>query len=291
MPERWEREIRKLGTLTAPRSAPSRIGEGPHGDRMPQPQRRGQRIAAGIVAFAVFGGAAALAVGVFRSPTSTMPASPALSSSAPAPTSNAANLVASLEAPADGSMPRLSLTYDDHIARFDARDGRWPGVTLSPSPLRAFDPPIDPGTNLVVNGDTQTVGGTLWISDADQNLTGQSIPLEVSSGSATLPEEPGFYRLTLAGTWPQGEAGFSIGIRIGTPPADWPPSPGMASVPDVIGLEKHEAVGRLLDAGFETVSVEIPAGETTGLVTSQDPPPGTRTETTTTINLRVSASG
>jgi hypothetical protein len=67
MPERWERELGKLGTLTAPRSVSPRIGEGPHGNRMPQPPRRGQRIAAGIVACAVFGGAAALAAGVFRS--------------------------------------------------------------------------------------------------------------------------------------------------------------------------------------------------------------------------------
>jgi hypothetical protein len=291
MPERWEREIRKLGTLTAPRSVPQRIGEGPHRDGMPPPRRRGQRIVAGIVAFAVFGGAAALAAGVLRSAAPVAPASPAPSTSSLPPPSNAANLIARLEVPADGSMPRLSLTYDDHTTRFDARDGRWPGVTLSPSPLREFDPPIDPGANLVVHGDTKTVEGTLWISDADQNLTGQSIPLDVSSGSATLPEEPGFYRLTLAGTWPQGEAGFSVGIRVGTPPADWPPPPGTALVPDVIGLDKHEAVGRLIDAGFEMVSVTNPAGETTGAVTSQDPPPGTRTETTTIINLTVSATG
>jgi hypothetical protein len=66
MPERWEREVGKLGMLTAPPSVPPRIGEGPHDDGMPPPPRRGQRIAAGIVAFAVFGGAAALAAGVFR---------------------------------------------------------------------------------------------------------------------------------------------------------------------------------------------------------------------------------
>jgi hypothetical protein len=290
MPERWEREVGKLGMLTAPPSVPPRIGEGPHDDGMPPPPRRGQRIAAGIVAFAVFGGAAALAAGVFRSAAPVAPASPAPSSSSLPPPSNAANLIARLEAPADGSMPRLSLTYDDHTTRFDARDGRWPGVTLSPSPLREFDPPIDPGANLVVHGDTKTVEGTLWISDADQNLTGQSIPLDVSSGSATLPEEPGFYRLTLAGTWPQGEAGFSVGITIGTPPADWPPPPGTALVPDVIGLDKHEAVARLIDAGFEMASVANPAGEASGVVTSQDPPPGTRIDTTTVIRLTVSPS-
>ncbi len=291
MPERWEREIRKLGTLTAPRSVPPRIGEGPHGDGIPQPPRRGQRVAAGIVAFAVFGAAAALAAAVFRSATPTAPASPAPSISSPAPTSNAAVLIARMEAPVDGSMPRLSLTYDDHTATFDAQDGRWPGVTLSPNPPRAFDPPIDPGATLVVHGDSQAVDGTLWISDAERNITRQAIPLEVSSASATLPEEPGFYRLTLVGTWPQGEAGFSVGIRIGTPPADWPPPPGSAVVPDVIGLDKHDAIGRLIDAGFDMVSVANPAGETTGVVTSQDPPPGTRADTTTVISLTVSANG
>jgi hypothetical protein len=291
MPERWEREVGKLGTLTAPRLVPARMGEGPHGNRMPQPPRRGQRIAAGIVACAVFGGAAALAAGVFRSAAPVAPASPAPFSSSLPPPSNAGNLIARLEAPADGSMPRLSLTYDDHTTRFDARDGRWPGVTLSPSPLREFDPPIDPEGNLAVHGDTQTVEGTLWISDADQNLTGQSIPLDISSGSATLPTEPGFYLLTLVGTWPEGEAGFSVGITIGSPPADWPPPPGTAVVPDVMGLDKHEAIQRLMDAGFGLVSVATVADQPTGVVTSQDPPPGTRTETTTTINLTVSVSG
>jgi beta-lactam-binding protein with PASTA domain len=62
-------------------------------------------------------------------------------------------------------------------------------------------------------------------------------------------------------------------------------------VPDVIGLGKHEAVGQLIDAGFDVVSVANPAGETAGVVASQDPRPGTRIETTTVINLTMSASG
>ena len=73
MPERWEREIERLGTITAPRSTPTRIAEGPRGDRIPTAPRRGQRIVAVVVAFAVFGAAAAFVAGAFRRETSSIP--------------------------------------------------------------------------------------------------------------------------------------------------------------------------------------------------------------------------
>jgi hypothetical protein len=207
----------------------------------------------------------------------------------PAPASNAGTLIATLTAPADGSMPILSLTYDDHTASFDAQDGRWPGTTLSPMPLQVFDPRINPGAMIAIAGNTQSVEGTLWIADGDQNLTGQSIPLDLSAGSASLPDRPGFYRLTLAGSWPRGEAGFSVAITIGVPSTDVPPPPPIAVVPDVVGLDQHDAVARLTGAGFVSVAVMAPANGAAGVVVSSDPSAGTSTEVTTTIKLTVSA--
>ena len=67
MTERWERELRKLGELEAPASTRDRIAHGPQGQGMPPSSGRGQRILAGVVAFAVFGGAVALALGAFGS--------------------------------------------------------------------------------------------------------------------------------------------------------------------------------------------------------------------------------
>ena len=130
----------------------------------------------------------------------------------------------------------------------------------------------------------------LWYSDADLRLTGASIPIDLSTGSATLSGESGLYRLTISGSWPSGEAGFSVAIRIGIPPSDWPPTPPIALVPDVVGLGQREAIALLTDAGFVSVSVAIPAGQNTGVVTSQDPTPGTRSDVTGTIKLTVSAN-
>ena len=59
----------------------------------------------------------------------------------------------------------------------------------------------------------------------------------------------------------------------------------------MIGLDKHEAINRLMDAGFQLVSVAVPAGQTDGVVTSQDPPPGAVTQTTTTIRLSLVPNG
>ena len=63
MPERWDRELGKLADLDTPATMRSRISEGPRGEGVPPLPGRGQRIVAGIVAFVVFGGAMALALG------------------------------------------------------------------------------------------------------------------------------------------------------------------------------------------------------------------------------------
>src|SRR5213593_4432612 len=76
MPERWERELEKLGTLAAPPSARSRFAEGPRGDGMPPAPRRGKRIAAAVVAFAIFGAASTLALDAFSRGGSTVPVVP-----------------------------------------------------------------------------------------------------------------------------------------------------------------------------------------------------------------------
>jgi PASTA domain len=293
VPERWERQVRKLGTVTAPPSTPARIADGPRaGDMPPGPGRR-QRIMAAVLALVVSGATVGFLADAFRSsePTAAAPSSLAGTSSPSLVTVNSSRLIGVLNAPSDGSMPRLTLSLAGRSATFDAQDGRWPGANLSPQATQVFGPVIEPGTALVLRSDATDVTGALWYSDADLRLTGASIPIDLSTRSATLPGESGLYRLTISGSWPSGEAGFNVAIRIGTPPSDWPPTPPIVAVPDVVGLGQREAIALLTDAGFVSVSVAIPAGQNTGVVTSQDPAPGTRSDVTGTIKLTVSANG
>jgi PASTA domain len=298
MPERWEREIEKLGTLTAPRSTRTRVGEGPHGEVMPPP-RRGQRLVAMVVAFAVFGAAAAFAATAFRRQTSSIPAARGpVTSFTVTVVASPTSLDASLEAPPDGSIPSLTLAFGSTSSTFGAKDGVWPGASISPSPAQTFDATIDPGASLTLTTNASKVEGSLRIADRDQSLTGQSIPIDLSSGSAVLPDQAGLYQLTIAGGWPDhGKVGFSVGLTIGTPPSDWPPPAPTSTVPDVVGLTLPQAMKVLMDAGFVSVSVAAPAGATKaeiasgGIVTAQEPAGGTETGVITNVKLTVSASG
>jgi heat shock protein HslJ len=74
--ERWQRELDRLGDLTAPPTTRARVDDGPHGDGMPPSPGRGQRLAAGLVALVVFLIGAALLGAAFRR-TPTDPVSPA----------------------------------------------------------------------------------------------------------------------------------------------------------------------------------------------------------------------
>jgi hypothetical protein len=245
----------------------------------------------------VFGAAAAFAAGAFRRETSSTPA--AGNSDTPSAASvgaSATSLDASLEAPPDGAIPSLTLVYGSTSSTFAATDGAWPGASISPSPPQTFDATIDPGAPLTLTTNAGKVEGSLLIVDRDQRPTGQSIPLDLSSGSAVLPDQAGLYQLTIGGGWDNGKVGFSVGLTIGTPPSDWPPAAPTATVPDVVGVTLPQAMKTLTVAGFASVSVAAPAGATkteitSGVVTAQDPAAGTDTEVTTTIKLTVSTSG
>src|SRR5262249_7003736 len=93
------------------------------------------------------------------------------------PSASPAMLGASMTAPSDGSTPSLTLTVRGTSMAFDPQDGRWPGASISPKPIETFYAVVEPGATLVIDTEA-VVEGSLWISDADQNLTGVSIPLD-----------------------------------------------------------------------------------------------------------------
>jgi len=195
MPERWERELDKLSFVDAPASTRARVTAGPRGDEMPPSPRGGQRVAAGVVAFVVFGAAAALAAGALRSPATTPEGSPDATANAvqSTPPSGGPILTATLEAPRDGSMPELVLTYGGRTDSFLATDGEWPGVQGFPLPIQIFEGSLDPGATISVESDAQSIEARLLVADQNQRMTGDPIPIDLSSGTQrrrVLPAEP-----------------------------------------------------------------------------------------------------
>ncbi len=284
MPERWERELEKLTSLHAPSSTRARLAAGPRREGMPPSPRRGHRVAAGVVAFAMFGAAGALTVAAFRSGPGAAPA-PASSG----PPSAESQLVATLNTRTDGSMPDLVLSYGGRTDSFFATDGKWPGVDGFLLPIQIFNVSIDPGATISVDSDADRLEGRLFVADRDQRLTGASFPLNLSSGTGALPGDAGYFRLTLAGIWPTGSADFSVGITIGTPTDSPSPSPvTVGVVPDVIGLDERDAIVALKEAGFVAVGVFASAKLPAGVVISSDPPAGAHAHVETTVTLTVS---
>jgi hypothetical protein len=441
MPERWERDLERLRTVTAPRSTRARIDEGPHGEGMPPSPRRGQRIVVVVVAFAVFGAAAALVAGAFRSsgsmaagpgPTATVvvhldssdgpaaaleyegqTAHPQIGShcwtqggtgqcvdtvlsafpdrsfvrvppeasividgddslrntqvrlepgadpseivrrsdlAAPidrvyaatgtyvlvvsatwpqgsvefffpieivAPDGTPAvspDLIATLDAPADGTAPTLVLRYGDHERSFFMQGGAWPGVDAFDLPIQWFDEPVAAGSVLRIDGDANRVM-------AEIGAEGASDPsdLDVASGSVVLPTDPGSYQLTFKGVWDAGVAAFPVWIHVedvaaapsttvepdpsgstatgspqpSTQPSAPPANPTTVVVPDVVGLTVNEALQVLHDAGLEAVGTWSSGADTTGVgedvVVSQDPPAGTEVDPSTPVKLDAAA--
>ena len=161
MPEPWERQIRKLGTVTAPPSTPARIADGPRaGDMPPAPGRR-QRIIAAVLALVVSGATVVFLADAFRSSGSTAAAPSSLAGTSPPSlvTVNSSRLIAVLNAPSDGSMPGLTLSLAGRSATFVAQDGRWLGANLSPQATQVFGPVIEPGTALVLRSDGTDLTG------------------------------------------------------------------------------------------------------------------------------------
>ena len=157
MPERWRREVRRWGDVRAPGRSRARLDDGPRGDGMPPSPGRGQRVAAGLIAFAVFGGALALAAEAFdrgdEPIVSLDTVSPAPSSSAPASEA----LVVTLDALDDGFLPQMTLTYRSHRDTFYG-GGRWDGEPIyTVGSLLSFEPRLDLGAPLVIEGDATEV--------------------------------------------------------------------------------------------------------------------------------------
>jgi hypothetical protein len=87
----------------------------------------------------------------------------------------------------------------------------------NPAPLCTLELPVmgtvRPGTPVRVTGNASSV--ELHIARMQGNYSKHWGSIELDDGGGRLPTEPGAYVLQPIGTWPQGTAGFIIGVPVG----------------------------------------------------------------------------
>jgi hypothetical protein len=219
MPERWEREVGKLGTVAAPPSIATRIAEGARGDGVPPAPHRGQRLVALVVAFAVFGAAAVFAAGAFRSSGSTLAAGD--------PTKT---VVIHLDS---SGGPSAALEYDGQTAHPQIGSNCWSEGGTSRCADTVLVPfvaddfvKVPSGTPLALEGDgalTSAVA-TLDLTDDPRDAYLRTEPLQpVDSIGDGTRRSAGRYVLAVRAEWPQGSVSFYFPVEI-VPPGSTPAS-------------------------------------------------------------------
>ena len=127
---------------------------------------------------------------------------------------SAPELVATLDAPEDGSIPGLALTYGGERQEISAQSADWPGVNGFDDLLFSLNKPVPVGTMLSIRGDALSVDGEFVVLDEQGRPTGIGLPLRRSQGGWALPPEPGSYGMRLTGTWSRGTAGFNVILHV-----------------------------------------------------------------------------
>lgn len=207
MPERWQRELKKLRRAGPRVDLWTRVEEGPQGSPAPIPGR--QRLLAGGVAFAVFVAAGAFAWNVFR-PT---PAGVAATEADP--------LVIRLEHPrlppsaTLAHLPKATFSYQGFVQEVPAQGAEgWP---MPPNavfalPLHYFGLPVAVGAPILIEGDAESVTGTLAPLAGSPDQSGADLDFTV--GAVTL-SEPGSWVLRVWGTWSEGSVSFTVEVNVG----------------------------------------------------------------------------
>jgi PASTA domain len=186
------------------------------------------------------------------------------------------SLVATMTAPPDGSVPKLTLTYAGTKEEFFAQAGSWPGVDGFDQPLQVFSIPVAAGSHLLVEGDARN-----WVVDIKREGAADS---EDTDGIAIL-DIPGTYLLTFKGVWDEGTVGFPVQIEVRdldtsqepsppSPSAGESPSGAPVTVPDVVGMTDQQAMAALSDVGLSWIVAFRAADGELWHVVEMDPPAG-----------------
>jgi hypothetical protein len=210
MPERWERELKKLSALEPnERGVRARTAEGPSGARL----RGGrERLVAGIVGAAVFGAAAFFSWGAL---VATEPDDEEVVGGDPVSEAPALTIVANAD-PRQEHAPEAIARYGGVEATIPVQGGEGWGIGNG-FPAAMFGPheaaiPVGAPMRIESNADGLEVGFNHAYPEGDV------LPLGLSStGTATLPSEPGELLIQVSATWPDGRAEFSVFVHLYEP--------------------------------------------------------------------------
>ena len=209
MPERWERELKKIGDLQPNEGrVRSRTAEGPSGARL---RGRRERLLAGIVGIAVFAAAIAFS---WDALVSTRPDGDAVGGGA-VPEGPALTIVANAQ-PGQEHAPEAQARYGEVVASIPVQGGEgWDiGNAFPAAMFGPHEAAIPVGAPVVFESNAEIVEVGFNQSYPD----GDPVAQELSpAGMATLPSEPGELQIQLSATWPEGRAEFSVYVHLYEP--------------------------------------------------------------------------
>lgn len=203
MPERWERELRKLRESEMPEGVRPRAEEGPRGHGAASPR---QRIVAATVAFAVFLGAGVFAWQAFR-PTGE--GTPGGDAREPGITEAVVTFMAS--GGGDPDLPFAELAVNGRTVQGQLGISEWRGTIFNIAGPSFVDPiPLPLGTRLIIAGDADAVAGLF----ADPASMDPLEDLRLSDRGGYVMAEPGEYFLLFEAKWHPDVVPFYFPIEV-----------------------------------------------------------------------------
>ena len=212
MPERWQRELKRMREVGPTPGLWQRVNDGPSGqeEEASLPRRR-QRVVAGVVAFAVFIAAGAFAwnaLGPTRSDVVT-------DGDGSTTELDPGDLVVTLRAPTEPST-----ATDLHLPTAVFRLGElateiptqgmtgWPDIPVNGfnQPLYSLDFNVPAATRLVIQGDATSASASIRSGIPADSPARQ---FDLSDGPGIILWNPGQYVIELTGAWDEGTATFT----------------------------------------------------------------------------------
>jgi PASTA domain-containing protein len=224
MPRRWERELEKLEDLHAPAGTRSRIESGPRGDGMPPSPRRGQRLLAGTVAFAVFAVALAFTARAFGSRGTI-----AVGTDAP----DVVLLSFTVTGTGTG-VPTGTLTVDDKTIEGNGSTYTWnfDGGSMVADTFGTefqFETWTDVAAGAPINVEGTATGLEGWLDASNNDSREPRRISDLDLENASVPSEPGRYVLEFRATWPEGARTFYFPVHV-VPSTEVSPSASLSPV-------------------------------------------------------------